>query len=73
MLIYIHGDSYSHGSGNPYDASVLASYGNMIVVTLNYRLGLFGKYHQTFLCKLLYPRIASVHSKLKIKPNQKSK
>lgn len=43
VLIYIDGESYSWGSGNPYDGTVLASYGNMIVVTLNYRLGLLGK------------------------------
>ncbi|XP_055342478.1 neuroligin-1-like [Paramacrobiotus metropolitanus] len=42
VLIYIHGESYSWGSGNPYDGSVLASYGNIIVVTLNYRLGPLG-------------------------------
>ncbi|OQV23725.1 Neuroligin-1 [Hypsibius exemplaris] len=42
VLVYVHGESYSWGSGNPYDGSVLASYGNMVVVTLNYRLGIFG-------------------------------
>lgn len=29
---------------NPYDGSVLASYGDMIVVTLNYRLGILGMF-----------------------------
>uniref|UniRef100_A0A336MZP0 CSON010552 protein n=1 Tax=Culicoides sonorensis TaxID=179676 RepID=A0A336MZP0_CULSO len=29
-------------SGNPYDGSVLASYGQILVVTINYRLGILG-------------------------------
>ena len=40
--MFIHGESYEWNSGNPYDGSVLASYGQVIVVTLNYRLGLLG-------------------------------
>lgn len=43
VIIYIHGESYEWNSGNPYDGSVLASYGNIIVVTLNYRLGILGE------------------------------
>lgn len=43
VIIYIHGESYEWNSGNPYDGSVLASYGQVIVVTLNYRLGILGK------------------------------
>ena len=31
------------GSGNMFDGSILASYGNVIVITLNYRLGVLGK------------------------------
>lgn len=31
------------GTGNLYDGSVLASYGNVIVITVNYRLGVLGK------------------------------
>ncbi|KAJ6636653.1 Neuroligin-4, X-linked [Pseudolycoriella hygida] len=42
VIIYIHGESYEWNSGNPYDGSVLASYGQVIVVTLNYRLGILG-------------------------------
>lgn len=42
VIIYIHGESYEWNSGNPYDGSILASYGQVIVVTLNYRLGALG-------------------------------
>lgn len=31
------------GAGSMFDASVLAAYGNVIVVTMNYRLGVLGK------------------------------
>ncbi|VDK42423.1 unnamed protein product [Taenia asiatica] len=42
VLIFVHGDSYEHGSGNAYDFSLFSSLGNVIVVTLNYRLGVLG-------------------------------
>ncbi|XP_050081372.1 neuroligin-4, X-linked-like [Anopheles maculipalpis] len=42
IFFYIHGESYDWGSGNPYDGSVLASYGHVIVVTVNFRLGILG-------------------------------
>lgn len=31
------------GTGNIMDGSVLASYGNVIVITLNYRVGVLGE------------------------------
>lgn len=43
VLVFIHGESFEWNSGNPYDGSVLASYGDMTVVTLNYRLGILGE------------------------------
>ncbi|CAG9768916.1 unnamed protein product [Ceutorhynchus assimilis] len=42
VLVYLHGESYEWGAGHPYDGSVLASYGHVIVVTLNFRLGVLG-------------------------------
>ncbi|XP_055734017.1 neuroligin-4, X-linked-like isoform X1 [Salvelinus fontinalis] len=42
VMVYVHGGSYSEGSGNMMDGSVLASYGNVIVITINYRLGVLG-------------------------------
>uniref|UniRef100_A0A1A9W1F4 Carboxylesterase type B domain-containing protein n=1 Tax=Glossina brevipalpis TaxID=37001 RepID=A0A1A9W1F4_9MUSC len=42
VIVYIHGESFDWNSGNAYDGSVLASYGEVIVVTVNYRLGILG-------------------------------
>ncbi|XP_071033780.1 neuroligin-4, X-linked-like [Parasteatoda tepidariorum] len=42
VMVYIHGESYEWNAGNPYDGRVLSSYGNVIVVTINYRLGILG-------------------------------
>ncbi|EDV93359.1 GH19264, partial [Drosophila grimshawi] len=42
VLVFVHGESYEWNSGNPYDGSVLASYGQILVVTINYRLGVLG-------------------------------
>ncbi|XP_051873633.1 neuroligin-1 isoform X9 [Pristis pectinata] len=42
VMVFIHGASYMEGTGNIFDGSVLASYGNVIVITVNYRLGVLG-------------------------------
>uniref|UniRef100_A0A3Q2G8Z5 Neuroligin 4 X-linked a n=1 Tax=Cyprinodon variegatus TaxID=28743 RepID=A0A3Q2G8Z5_CYPVA len=39
VMVYIHGGSYVEGTGNMIDGSILASYGNVIVITVNYRVG----------------------------------
>ncbi|KAA8589766.1 hypothetical protein FQN60_013131, partial [Etheostoma spectabile] len=39
VMVFIHGGSYMEGTGNMFDGSILASYGNVIVITVNYRLG----------------------------------
>lgn len=44
VIVFIQGESYEWNSGNAYDGSVLSSYGQVIVVTLNYRLGILGKF-----------------------------
>ncbi|KAG7167066.1 Neuroligin-1-like 2 [Homarus americanus] len=41
-MVYIHGESYEWNSGNPYDGSVLASFGQVVVITVNFRLGVLG-------------------------------
>lgn len=48
-MVYVHGGSYTEGTGNMMDGSVLASYGNVIVITLNYRLGVLGKNYLHFI------------------------
>lgn len=45
VMVYVHGESFEWGSGNLYDGSVLASAGHVIVITLNYRLGILGTCH----------------------------
>lgn len=44
VMVYIHGGSYVEGTANVIDGSILASYGDVIVVTINYRLGVLGMY-----------------------------
>ena len=43
VVLFIHGDSFNWGSGNLYDGFGLAAYGDVVVVTINYRLGVLGK------------------------------
>lgn len=43
VIVFLHGESFEWNSGNAYDGSILASYGQVIVITLNYRLGALGK------------------------------
>jgi len=42
-MMFIHGESYEWNSGNPYDGTILAAYGNVVFVTINFRLGILGK------------------------------
>lgn len=42
VMVWIHGGAYLNGSGSQYDGDRLANSTQTIVVTLNYRLGIFG-------------------------------
>ncbi|XP_022250885.1 neuroligin-3-like [Limulus polyphemus] len=42
VVVFIQGDSYNWNSGNLYDGSVLSSTADVIFITLNFRLGIFG-------------------------------
>ncbi|NDZ95264.1 carboxylesterase family protein [Streptomyces sp. SID6673] len=42
MMVWWHGGGYTTGAGSAYDAQRLADRGNVIVVTVNYRLGIMG-------------------------------
>jgi carboxylesterase type B len=43
VLLFIHGDGYDMSTGAAFDGAIFASYTKTIVVTINYRLGPFGK------------------------------
>lgn len=43
VIVFLHGESFEWNSGNPFDGTVLASYGEVVVVTINYRLGILGE------------------------------
>ncbi|XP_037089828.1 uncharacterized protein LOC119110198 [Pollicipes pollicipes] len=47
-MVYVHGESFDFGTGNAFDGSVLAGLGAVVVVTLNYRLGLLGFLNANF-------------------------
>ncbi|XP_052071185.1 cholinesterase-like [Mytilus californianus] len=42
VLVWIHGGSYASGQGSLYDGGRLAVTGDVIIVTINYRLNIFG-------------------------------
>merc|ERR1740138_1102635 len=42
VMLFIHGGSFVNGCGSDYDSSHITSANNVIVVTINYRLGSFG-------------------------------
>jgi len=43
VVLFVHGESFDAGTGNAYDGSVLAAFGQIIVITVNYRLGALGQ------------------------------
>jgi para-nitrobenzyl esterase len=42
VMVFFHGGAFVFGESSDYDASPLAMQGNVIVVTINYRLGILG-------------------------------
>ena len=42
VMFWIHGGGFTQGTANGYDGSMLASQGDVVVVAINYRLGLLG-------------------------------
>ncbi|MCH9668264.1 MAG: carboxylesterase family protein [Actinomycetia bacterium] len=42
VMVWIHGGAFVNGSGGVYDARRLAARGDIVVVTINYRLGVLG-------------------------------
>ena len=45
VLVWIHGGGFVAGSGSEYDGAALAARGDVVVATLNYRLGPWGFLH----------------------------
>lgn len=43
VLVLIHGSEYGWGAGNAINGSILAASGQIVVVTVNYRLDVYGK------------------------------
>jgi len=50
VVVWLHGGGFTTGTGASYDAKRLVSTGDVVVVTVNYRLGVFGN--------LAYPGLA---------------
>ena len=42
VMVWIHGGAFMAGNTNPYDASALAREGDIVVVSINYRVGVLG-------------------------------
>ncbi|MCT2582353.1 carboxylesterase/lipase family protein [Actinophytocola gossypii] len=42
VVVWLHGGGFYMGAGGSYDATRLAARGDVVVVTVNYRLGVFG-------------------------------
>ncbi|XP_045389528.1 carboxylesterase 3 isoform X2 [Lemur catta] len=42
VMVWFHGGSLTVGAATSYDGSALAAYGDVVVVTVQYRLGVFG-------------------------------
>ena len=42
VMVWLPGGAFETGSASIFDGSALASYENVLVVTIQYRLGIFG-------------------------------
>ncbi|MEV5568414.1 carboxylesterase family protein [Spirillospora sp. NPDC052269] len=42
VMVFVHGGDFTSGTGSAFDPSEMATRGDVVVVTLNYRLGIFG-------------------------------
>ena len=57
VMVWIHGGGNSIGSGSPYNGSILAARHKVVVVTINYRLGVLGWFHHPQLVR--YAKVKS--------------
>ena len=42
VMVWIHGGAFAYGTASHYPAGVLATFNDVIVVSINYRLGVLG-------------------------------
>ena len=42
VMVYIHGGEFIHGASNHFPAHILAGFYDVVVVSMNYRLGALG-------------------------------
>lgn len=54
VMLYIHGGEFTHGASNLFPAHILAAFYDVVVVSINYRLGALGKF---FLKKIIYENL----------------
>lgn len=57
VIFYIHGGDLEHGASNQFPGHMLAAWGEVVVVTFNYRLGALGKLHVGLNQTLRYLRV----------------
>lgn len=57
VLVWIHGGGFRSGSLHTYDGSIIASIADVIVVALNYRLGIFGFMAGNFFIKIYFIKV----------------
>lgn len=50
-MFYIHGGEFTHGASNLFPAHILAAFYDVVVVSINYRLGALGKFLFFFFLK----------------------
>ena len=43
-MVYIHGGDFYKGASNTFPAHIMAAFYNVVVVSINYRLGALGNY-----------------------------
>jgi len=48
VVFYIHGGEFEHGASNTFPGHMLAAVGDVVVVTVNYRLGALGNFLHLF-------------------------
>lgn len=42
VMVWIHGEGFITGGASVYDGSAFSAYENVVIVTVQYRLGVFG-------------------------------